>query len=407
MGVYRRGNGIAIVQTFSRVDPVTEIATPTDPTTVTFTIRDPDDVETSYVYGVDANVTKASTGVYVCELADPLPTGDYGWLVVGTGTLAATGEGTFTILESGVLPPTEPTVAEYGPCGIWVDGAYVANWDTTIGVGSNTFELDNVAFMASQLMYEVSGRQFPGICTRKVRPCRQTCSCFGSSPSLGLGPWYWTSAWWGGVGSWNWRNECGDSCGCGSESYVELAGYPVRRIVEVKIDGVVLPADPTAIVSDPASLGGVLVGGYRLDGRRHLIRLADMRDPANPVDQSWPSCQDMSLPDTAAGTYSVTYEWGADPPELGKQAAAQFASELWKANPSNQGECRLPTRVQRVARQGITMDRIVPLAELIRTGATGLAYVDAFIAMVNPQGARRRSVVWSPDKQPFSRQVGQ
>lgn len=339
-------------------------------------------------------MTKNSVGVYLCALATPLPPGDYAWAAVGTGIgpndATATGEGVFTILASGVLPPSFATVADYGPCSGWVDGAYVADFDTTLGLGSSSYLLDTVAEAASQLMYELSARQFPGNCQRKVRPCRQTCSCFGFSPSLGLGPWYWTSQWWGGVGGWNWRNECGDSCGCGSESYIKLAGYPVQSIIEVKLDGTIL---------DPFT--------YRLDNRRNVIRLADVTNPAVPVDLFWPVCQDLSLPDTEAGTFSVTYEWGQAPPELGRMAAAQLAVELWKSMPQNGGVCRLPTRVTKITRGGVTMERIVPLAELLRQGATGLPLVDSFMALVNPQGAKRRSAVFSPDVQPFARKLGQ
>lgn len=404
MGVYLRGNAINIVQRFFTVDPLTEATTLADPTTVTFDVRDPDGVVTSYVYGVNGNVTKSATGIYLCALAPPLPPGDYGWAAIGTGAVEATGEGVFTVLPSGVLPPVFPTVADYGPCSGWVDGAYVADFDTSLGVGSSTYLLDPVAEVASQLLYELSARQFAGNCQRTVRPCRQTCACFAFSPSLGLGPWAWTSGLVSGIGAYSWRNECGDSCGCGSESYVRLAGYPVQQILQVKIDGVVI--SPTQ--GPPPDGNPAHVGGYRLDGRRNLIRLADLTtNPNVPVDVSWPVCQDLSLPDTEPATFSVTYEWGQSPPEAGRMAAAQLAVELWKSQPQNGGVCRLPNRVSRVTRGGVTMDRVVPLAELLRAGATGLTFVDAFIALTNPQGAKRRSAVYSPDLQPFSRKVGQ
>jgi hypothetical protein len=389
MGVYQRGNAITIVQRFSLVDPLTEEPTPADPTTVVFTVRDPDGVETVYEYGVAVNVTRAEVGVYLCALQPQLPAGGYAYRCVGTGTVEAAGEGTFTILDSGVEVPDYPEVAELGPCSGWIDGGYVADWDTTLGVGSSSYLLDTIAAVASQLVFELSARLYPGVCRRKVRPCRQGCACYGFSPSLGLGPWYWTSSWFGGVGSWNWRNECGDTCGCGSESYIRLAGDPVRRVLEVKLDGAVL---------DPSE--------YRLDGRRYLIRLADTSQTP-PRDRAWPVCQDLSLPDSEPATFSVLYEWGQEPPELGKLAAAQLAAELWRASPANQGECRLPAKVTRVVRQGVTMERVVPLASVLRSGATGLPLLDAFIAQENPQGARRRSLVWSPDLQPYARQVGQ
>lgn len=404
MGVYLRGNGFAIVQRFYVRDPLTGISTLADPTTVTFTVEGPDGLQVAYVYGTDLNITHPDTGVYVCELAPPLPTGDYAYVAVGTGAVEATGQGSWTILETGVLAPATPPVAVYGPCNGWIDGGDVARYDPNLGVGTNVFELDEVAEFASQLMYECSGRQFPGVCQRTVRPCADACSCFGAGRAAGLGPWGWGS--WSGGGSLagygGWFNECGDRCGCGSESYVELAGYPIRRIVEVKIDGIVIPPDPTP-VNDPYASG--VYGGYRLDERRHLIRLAVPGPPV--IDQSWPGCQDLSLDDDQPGTYSITYEWGAEPPAGGKLAAAQMAAELWKAQPANQGECKLPTSVTKIVRQGITIERVSPLAELIRKGATGLALVDTFIALTNPNRMRRRPAVFSPDVQDFGRKVGQ
>ncbi len=392
MGVYLRGNAVTLVERFTRINPSTLEVVLADPTTVTFSVRDSDGVETTYVYGTDANVTRQETGIYLCALAPPLPPGPYWYGCVGTGAVQAASEGTFTILESGQEPPLFPTVAQYGPCNVWIDGAYVAQWDPLIGVGSSEYLLDPYAEMASQLMFVLSGRQFQGTCQRKVRPCRQACSCFGANSSLGgIGPWFWPSSigayWWG---SWSWYSECGDACGCGNESYIRLAGYPIQRILEVKLDGNVL---------DPAS-------DYRLDARRNLIRLADLSG-SPVVDRFWPACQDLSLPDTEPGTYSVTYEWGAQVPEFGKKAAAQLAVELWNASPENAGVCRLPDKVTRIVRQGIEMDRVVPLADMLTMGATGLPLVDAFIAMTNPGKAKMRSAVFSPDLTPYARQLGQ
>lgn len=394
MSVYQRGTPISIVERFWTIDPITRLSTPANPTTVTFTILAPDSSELVFVWPTDTEVTNPDVGVFVCTIGTPLPPGEFRYLVEGAGAVIATREDAFTILESGVLTPDPSGVATPGPCSSWISGDDV-DPSGSLSLGSDTWRLDDVAYVASHILYELSGRQFPGVCERTVRPCRDSCGCWGS-PSLGLGPWAWagaafSSGGFAGIGGWGWYAEDGRTCGCGTESYIRLAGYPVREILAVKIGGVALAT----------------TGEYRLDQRRDLIRLADVTDPASPVDRFWPACQDLSLGDDQPGTYSVRYTWGADVPALGRMAAAQLARELWRATPEGGGQCALPTRVTRVVRSGITMDKLVPTADLLRSGTTGLQLVDAFLATVNPSKMKRRSVVWSPDDQPFARQVGQ
>lgn len=387
--VFLRGQAIAIVDRFYAIDPLSDAATLTNPDHVVYEVLDPANVTGVYEWGVAVEVTNPMPGVFMLSLDPQLPPGIYRYRVQATGNIEAVGEGTFDVIESGVLEPDRSPVATAGPCSSWINGDDVAAYDPTLGVGSATWELDDAAVAASALMYELSGRQFPGVCQQVVRPCRQTCGCWG--PASGFGPFFWTSAdvagyayaWWG------WTNESGDRCGCGNESYVRLAGYPVRDILEVKIGGVVI---------DPSE--------YRLDQRRFLLRLADL-STSPPTDRFWPVCQDLSVPDSEPGTYSISYTYGADVPVLGRWAASQLAAELWKAFPANQGECRLPSRVTRIARSGVTMDRILPTADLLRQGATGLQFVDSFIAAVNPTKQRRRSAVWTPDVAAFPRQPGQ
>jgi hypothetical protein len=269
------------------------------------------------------------------------------------------------------------------PCTSWIDGADVQGCCTVTAESSDEQALlEEQAVTASMILFELSGRQFTGLCERTVRPCRDGCGCFGQSLSLGLGPWYW-----GGLpgGSWFWRNECGDRCGCRPLSTVLLSGYPVREITEVKIDGAVL---------DPS--------GYRLDGWRTLVRLDDAGPPV--VRRRWPGCQNLALEDTEPGTFSVRYRHGVEPPEGGRRAAAALACQLYLA--CSGGDCNLPTSVSRVVRQGVTMERIVPVAELLRMGGTGLPALDAFVAAYNPNGLRRRPAVWSPDGPRYARRVG-
>lgn len=384
MGVYVRGNGLTIVERFYDIDPLTHVATLADPTTVVFTVEDPDGNTVAYVSGVDLNITNPSVGVWLCLLPPPLPTGTYSYVVEGTGALVATGAGTFTLTETGVLAADLPTVAEYGPSQPWITASDLINANCGATVGDP--KVDSAASIGSTLVWDLSGRKFSGVSERTVRPCRQGCRCFvGVLPTgwsgYGFGPW-----WFDGSGG-GWYNECGDRCGCQSKgSTVVLAGYPVREILDVKIDGVALDPDT-----------------YRLDRRRELVRLA----AGSPLAQQfWPACQDMTLPEDAPGTFAVHYSWGQSPPELGKQAAIQVACEFFKAL-SGDASCKLPARATKVTRQGITVERIASFAQMWRKGATGLALLDAFIAEVNPTGTRRRAAVMSPDLPGFGLRTGQ
>lgn len=384
-GPYKRGQPVNLVERFYLIDPLTHAKTLADPTTVTFTIDQPDGTTLTYVFGVDGNVTKPMVGVYVCALGVLDPPGIFEYECVGIGAVEATsGVKTFEVLDDTVLPPpAESEFAMFGPCTSWIDGSDVAAC-CSAATGVDAWELDDEAAIASQLLYEVSGRQFPGVCERTVRPCRTRCTHWG--PESLNSTWFW-SGWTGGYSGYAngwWWNEGGDQCGCGTLSYVKLAGYPVREVVNVKIDGVIV---------DPAL--------YRLDGRTNLVRLANL----DGTEGWWPACQNLWLADDQPGTMSVTYKWGTPPPELGKRAAAQLACEIYSA--CTTGDCNLPTKVTKVVRMGVTIDRVASTAALLRSGGTGLPLVDMFMAAYNPQGMRRRPAVWSPDVQKYSRRVGQ
>jgi len=121
----------------------------------------------------------------------------------------------------------------------------------------------------------------------------------------------------------------------------------------------------------------------------------------------WPACQDLTRDDTQQGTWSVSYTHGMEPPILGKQAACQLACQLLLAR--NEGPCQLPDSVQRVVRQGITIDKggLAGLMHPIGSSpsGTGLALVDTFLSTYNPIGLRRRPAVWSPDAPNYPRRI--
>lgn len=215
---------------------------------------------------------------------------------------------------------------------------------------------------ASDLLYEMSGGQFNGICSRTVRPCARRVV---RGRNLGGAPPGWRRSWG--------ECFCADACGCGSSGRVDLGAYPVVDVTEVRVNGVVL---------DPSR--------YRLDDRRTLVRLADA-DGTNP---GWPTTQRLDLPTTEEGTWSVTIQWGREAPEAGVRAAAVLACEMALAcDPENHSRCRLPKTATSVTREGVSIV-LSPSDFLDRDGKTGIWEVDLFLRAYNPQRIRRPASVW-------------
>lgn len=217
---------------------------------------------------------------------------------------------------------------------------------------------------ASHILYELSGRQFPGICTAIVRPC-----------SRHKGGDYVPNRI---VGNPLWRGTCGcsDVCGLSSRVRVGLEPGPVTSVSAVKIDGTLLTADQFALYE-----------------RKYLVRLPDV-DGTNP---GFPCCQNLTLDTTEEGTFEVTFSYGKNPPEAGKRAAASLACELMLlTKTSSVKDCRLPQRVQNVTRQGISMVLIDPL-DLFDQGKTGIPEVDLWLKAVNPGNLRQSAIVVTPE----------
>lgn len=388
-----RGTAFALIERFWAVDPLTGIGTLTNPTTVVLIIESPDNATTTYTFAIDPEITNPSVGVFLAVLDPQLPVGVYRWRWEGTGAVEAASEGFFEVMESAVLDPAQPKTPVVGPCSPWISGQDVAAC-AQVDYDGQPWIFDSVAVTAGAALYEISGRMFPGVCQRIVRPCRSGCGCWLSGPSsFGFGPFWWTGTPFGFGGGWQWFNETGDSFGCSPMSKIRLGGYPVRSITQVLIDGVDLPEFDV----------GTGARNWRLDKWRYLVRMNAPGDPAQP--RWWPGCQDLSLDADQPGTFEITYEWGQMVPELGRQAAMEIAQQLYLS--CGGANCVLPPGVTRVVRQGIEIERGLLANWMDPSKPTGLVNTDTFLAAYW-QGSRggRRAAVWSPDQQPFARAVG-
>ena len=190
---------------------------------------------------------------------------------------------------------------------------------------------------ASEILYSLSGRIYPGLCEAVFRPCGSHCNCEY------------------------------DYCGCNRLPRVFL-GYDVASISEVDIAGT--PLD---------SANWLLEEGWllRTDG------------------SSWPCCQNIGAAPGEPNTFTVTGMVGTEPTALGIRAVKALAVELVKACIEGE-ECALPDRVTSLVRQGVSMAILDPM-EFLDKGKVGIYIVDLFLGVANPAGLSRRSSAWSPD----------
>jgi len=265
------------------------------------------------------------------------------------------------------------TAPRIGPCADWTTLADVRACDCLEDPPTDA-QISDAIIMASEVLFELSGRRFSGACAQTVRPCAQTVG--GSAYAYhGLASFDGAIGW---LPSWGSCSCSGaDSCSCQTIPQIDLGNVPIVTVDEVRIDGVVLA--PTA---------------YRVDEYRWLVRTDG---------ETWPCCQDMLADDaTDPDTFAVDFTFGNAPPLVGKRAAEVLACELAKSCAG--GECRLPKRVTSITRQGLTTVVLDPF-DFLTNGSTGIYDVDLFIKTYNPTGRRRPMSVASPDVGPSVRRV--
>jgi|SRR5690606_12147698 len=90
------GNGVTSTQEFKNSSGVL-----TNPTSVTVTVREPDDTKTTYTYGTDPEVVRDSTGIYYISIV-PDAAGPWGFYWLGTGTVPRSTEDFVLITPSRV-----------------------------------------------------------------------------------------------------------------------------------------------------------------------------------------------------------------------------------------------------------------------------------------------------------------
>ncbi|MGH9093851.1 MAG: hypothetical protein ACRDXE_01685 [Acidimicrobiales bacterium] len=275
-------------------------------------------------------------------------------------------------------------------CGPWAAPSDITEADMTGLSGSAETTLLLALQAASDVLFQLSGRQYSGACQDTVRPSARRISVDHGRPIViptmqWAGAAYWSGGFMsggGGFSQWGWYTSNQEELPGGLLiPSVDLGAFPVTGIEQVLIDGAVVDPDT-----------------YRVDDNRHLVRLPDPDAPGWPDNNAgWPIVQRMDLPTSEPDTFEVSFDYGTPPPPIGVMAAAELGYQLYAAvTPAAAGTCRLPQRVTQITRQGITAVVLDPMTFLDK-GRTGLLICDYFLESINPHSLRRRATAWSPD----------
>ena len=146
----------------------------------------------------------------------------------------------------------------------------------------------------------------------------------------------------------------------------------------------------------------------RLRGRK-VVKVHTLRDlDGNIIDPDKYYLSDHSTILGVPGSgwspsqVEVTYTYGTPPPTAGRAAARVLATELVKLY-EDDDTCALPQRVTSISRQGVSYT-LLDNQDFIDELKTGIYAIDLFLKTANPDKARARARVFSPD-QPRARRI--
>jgi hypothetical protein len=210
---------------------------------------------------------------------------------------------------------------------------------------------DAAAEAASWVLYKLTAEKYPGIRTTTEWYGLESARC-NSCEAFGLyDAWISDNSF-----SFPHRHLAIES----QPSVIKLRGRPAHSITEVEVDGETL---------DPSQ--------YALWSNAVLGRVGE-------------TCWDFNRGVT------VTYKYGINPPELGRIAAIRLANEIILSIVDLEN-CSLPDRVTAVTRQGVSYTVLDPQT-FLQDGRTGMYEIDLFIKTANPDNARKRPKIFSPDR---------
>lgn len=300
---------------------------PANPTTIVLTVTHPSGAQDSYN---KAQLTAVSTSEYEKAIT---PDAAGVWRYTFLGTIDGN-----PVEQGGLL--LVAVADNTGPCEQW------ATWDEALGCGSLTIpvgdpdptpgQIDVWLDQATEIMYLLSGSQYPGICEATRSLCFACCGCY---PAM---------------------------CSCDPYPSVDLGGrFPVWGAWDVYVDGVLL--DPSA---------------YEIQGKRWLVR----KDGQVWTNSGWNFGQDPT-------GFRVSWAYGRRPPAGGRAAAAKLALEIARRCVGDK-TCALPSRVTNINREGVTFT-VLDSMKMLQEGRTGVYEIDLWL-MADQQGRKPRPHAFHP-----------
>jgi hypothetical protein len=195
---------------------------------------------------------------------------------------------------------------------------------------------------ASWLLFKLTAEKYPGKTTVSDCYSQENYSGFTMKPTVVSGQIYNTIS--------------------GGSRKLHLRQKPVLKVNSVLINGSEL--DSTK---------------YQLRNNSFLVRTDFMTWNLSPVSE-----------------VCVTYDYGLNPPAMGRLAATLLANELIKSY-TMPSQCKLPERVTSVSRQNVSFSLLDPHT-FLNEGKLGIYLVDAFITTANPGRAKKQPKIFSPDR---------
>ncbi len=268
-------------------------------------------------------------------------------------------------------------------CEVWPINRAAGCWDIPDTVSEAT--ITQWQRVASEYLWAMTGRRLGPSCRVTVRPCRKRCADdYGifSGRFLNQGQYQSTGGYIPYMRDGRMYNAtlcgCVSDCHCGPElCQVDLPG-PVYDIVEVSVDGAVVPSDTYSVY----------------DGR-YLTRVQN--GPAAPEGLCWPTCQDMTRSLAMENTFGVTYRTGLNLSGMATMAVTELTAHFIRGCNGGCG-CGAGTQqnLQRVSRQGVDLE-FLDVSQVLSEGKTGIPLVDQFVYLQNPLGLGSTLRVLSPD----------